>query len=235
MAGHFLRIKDPWSKSNLAHEHPVSVAIAVLIIVRHHKNIGRIFQGTEPKVPLRRTRGKHKERAARCSPSGWIQPMLLAGLAVLTVVGSGQRSLLASHHARSSDRGHRRPVDPARDTSRADRPAAVHPGALRRGGPEARGHVPAVQQGLALRCAPARPASKLISRDRPARAGPWRWRRPASTWSFSSDPPGDDKHLGPGWWESVPLRRLPLRPHGFRRATIPTTWPSRPTAGFCSC
>ena len=60
VAGHFLRIKDPWSKPNLALSI-LSLAIAVLIIIRHHKNIGRIFQGTEPKVPLRRSRGKQKE------------------------------------------------------------------------------------------------------------------------------------------------------------------------------
>jgi glycerol-3-phosphate acyltransferase PlsY len=53
VAGHFLRIKDPWNKTNLAMSL-LAIAIAVLILIRHHKNIIRIVQGTEPKVPLRR-------------------------------------------------------------------------------------------------------------------------------------------------------------------------------------
>ena len=60
VAGHFLRINDPWNRSHIALSI-LSLTIAVLIIFRHHKNIGRIFQGTEPKVPLRRSRKQDKE------------------------------------------------------------------------------------------------------------------------------------------------------------------------------
>ena len=55
VAGHFARAREPWSKENLAMS-VLSIAIAVLLVVRHHKNLRRILAGTEPKVPLRRSR-----------------------------------------------------------------------------------------------------------------------------------------------------------------------------------
>jgi glycerol-3-phosphate acyltransferase PlsY len=80
VAGHFLRIKDPWSRPNLTMSL-LAIAIAVLILIRHHKNIVRIFRGTEPKVPLRR-RGAKEEQSMK--PRGGINHWFLAGLVIVS-------------------------------------------------------------------------------------------------------------------------------------------------------
>jgi glycerol-3-phosphate acyltransferase PlsY len=74
--GHFARAPQPWSKENVAMSL-LSLAIPVLLLVRHHKNLRRILAGTEPRVPLGRSWSipTHPSK-----PSGRIQPILLLGL-----------------------------------------------------------------------------------------------------------------------------------------------------------
>ena len=55
VAAHFAFAAEPWSRENLAMSL-LSIAIATLLIVRHHKNLSRVLAGTEPKVSLRRSR-----------------------------------------------------------------------------------------------------------------------------------------------------------------------------------
>lgn len=75
---HFSRVESPWSREQLAMSL-VTIALLILLVARHRKNIARIAAGTEPKVRLRKPR--------EASPSGRIA---VVGLLVLTVlVGAG--------------------------------------------------------------------------------------------------------------------------------------------------
>jgi len=77
---HFLRVGDPWSRGERAMT-VVTVALLLLLIARHRKNFARIAAGTEPKVSLRK---KRKE-----SPSGRIGAAWLLVFAALTVAAVG--------------------------------------------------------------------------------------------------------------------------------------------------
>ena len=207
----------------------LSIAIAVLLIVRHHKNMRRIFAGTEPKVPLRRCRGTTSTITSR--PSGWIQPLLLIGLTAAAV------SLV------------RRPPG-AVATSRAPIEVTAGPWTLRETHRELTGQQRSTRvlfaehgRKLAVMCPrynkvllydvtlrpDLEPAAEIALEGRPvamATAG--------DRLVVLERPPGDDKHLGPGWWETFTLDGS-LQALASRPATIPTTWPSLPTAGSCSC
>jgi glycerol-3-phosphate acyltransferase PlsY len=75
-AGHFARAAAPWGKENVAMSG-LSLAIPVLLLARHHKNLRRILAGTEPKVPLHLPLSFHKQSS---KPSGRIQAKMLMGL-----------------------------------------------------------------------------------------------------------------------------------------------------------
>ncbi len=83
-AGHFARTAGPWNSENLAMSL-LSIAIPTLLLVRHHKNLGRILQGTEPKVPLRRKAGAVAANGTDQpgKPGGRVHPFLLMGVAAL--------------------------------------------------------------------------------------------------------------------------------------------------------
>ena len=81
VAGHFARVKEPFSRENFAMSS-LAIAIAALLIVRHHKNLGRILAGTEPKVPLRRSRNGE---AQPHQPGGRVHSLWLIGLAVVAI------------------------------------------------------------------------------------------------------------------------------------------------------
>ena len=77
------------------------------------------------------------------------------------------------------------------------------PGALRRSRPPARGDVPALQQGLALRrhiAGPPRPRGGNRLDGRPVAIA-----MASDRLAVLQRPTGDDKHLGPGWWETFSL------------------------------
>lgn len=53
VAGHFARVEDPWHPRERA-VSILAIAIALMLIVRHHQNLRRIMAGTEPRVSWRR-------------------------------------------------------------------------------------------------------------------------------------------------------------------------------------
>lgn len=71
---HFTRTDDPWGR-DLAMSL-VTIVLAGMLIVRHHKNYARIWAGTEPKVNLRRKKP---------APPGRIWLVWLAILVVLPI------------------------------------------------------------------------------------------------------------------------------------------------------
>jgi acyl-phosphate glycerol 3-phosphate acyltransferase len=76
LIAHFSRIETPLARDQIAMT-VASMGLMALLIVRHRKNLARIWDGTEPKIHLR----KKKER-----PSGCISTWLVVVLAMLLVV-----------------------------------------------------------------------------------------------------------------------------------------------------
>lgn len=74
-ASHFLSVQEPWSVEHRG-VSVLTVALLVLLIVRHRKNLGRIINGTEPKVMLRR----------KTPPSGKLAVILLCSLVPISVL-----------------------------------------------------------------------------------------------------------------------------------------------------
>lgn len=202
VAGHFLRIKDPWNRSNIALSI-LSIVIAVLIIVRHHKNIGRIFQGTEPRVPLRRARAKEEQPM---KPSGRIHIWFLAVLVVLTAAVLGVLSWVIQH-------------------ARAPIMVTAGPWTLRETHRELTGqqrstHVLFAENGktLAVMCPRYNKVLLYKVTDRASlqqtaeialEGRPLAFAMAAHRLVILQRPPGDDKHLTPGWWEAFQLDGSP--------------------------
>jgi glycerol-3-phosphate acyltransferase PlsY len=76
---HFAGVDEPWSRKERAMS-VMTIALILLLIVRHRKNLARVWAGTEPKVPMRLKREK--------PPAGRIATAWLVALAVV-VVGTG--------------------------------------------------------------------------------------------------------------------------------------------------
>ena len=70
---HFARTDRPWSRDQRAMSL-ATIALLILLVVRHRKNLARIGAGTEPKVPLGRKRPK--------PPSGRVATGLLVAIVV---------------------------------------------------------------------------------------------------------------------------------------------------------
>ncbi len=79
---HFARVKDPWSPEERGMSI-LTVALLILLIVRHRKNLSRVAAGTEPKVSFR--------RRPKNAPAGFISArgVLLLALMVAAVLGGG--------------------------------------------------------------------------------------------------------------------------------------------------
>jgi glycerol-3-phosphate acyltransferase PlsY len=76
---HFARVKDPWSREERAMTI-VTIALLILLVGRHRKNFARVAAGTEPKVNLR----KKKPPEGRIAAAGLVA---LAALALVVVGG----------------------------------------------------------------------------------------------------------------------------------------------------
>jgi acyl-phosphate glycerol 3-phosphate acyltransferase len=204
-AGHFAQTAQPWNKENRAMSI-LSITIPVLLLVRHHKNLRRILAGTEPKVSLRRS---HRAETPPSKPSGRIHPILLIGLtaAAAFLLCCGLQVL----------RNVNSPIE-----------VTVGPWTLRETHRELTGQQRSTRvvfadrgRQLAVMCprynkvllydvtsqAHLEPASEIALDGRPvaiAMAG--------HRLVVLQRPPGDDKHLAPGWWESFSLDGKPIGP-----------------------
>ena len=228
VAGHFAIVREPWSRENLAMSL-LAIAIAVLLIVRHHKNLGRILAGTEPKVPLRRP-AKDEPRRIPGRPADWIHPLWLVGLAVrgrpawrpaLWVVRRARAPIEVTAGPWALRETHRELTGQQRSTrvlfTERGRKLAVM--------------CPRYNKVLVYRVTAREslePAAEIALEGRPVAM--------AAAGGIAGDPPAPARRRqapGPGLVGS--RRPSTARDAGpaSRPATIPTTWPSLPTAASC--
>jgi glycerol-3-phosphate acyltransferase PlsY len=85
---HFVRVGAPWSREELAMS-VATVGLFVMLLVRHRKNLARIAAGTEPKVALRKRRDDRPD----APPHGRIAVAWLVILAVVVLLGAGATAL----------------------------------------------------------------------------------------------------------------------------------------------
>ncbi len=77
---HFGQVRAPWARGELAMT-VVTIGLLVLLIVRHRKNLRRIWEGTESRVTFR----KKREAPSGCIATPWL--LSLVALALLVAVG----------------------------------------------------------------------------------------------------------------------------------------------------
>jgi glycerol-3-phosphate acyltransferase PlsY len=194
-AVHFARARAPWSREQIAMSL-LTIGLLVLLVVRHRKNFERLRAGTEPRVALRR----RKE-----PPAGSVAWILLIALAL-----AGVAALVAWQAARRAELrlGRCTMTEVARVATgqqRADRLAFADRGRL-----------------LAVTCPRyhrvvhyrVTPGESLELQHDIALEG-----RPVALWAVEDRlyvlqrPPGDTKHLQPGYWETYDFqgRRIGAR------------------------
>ena len=111
VAAHFWRDPSPWNRNHIAMSL-FSIAVLVLLFIRHRTNIARIWAGTERRVSLSRSRS---EKPQSC---GKVSVVLLVGIALVALrCRLGNRSLPPRHPAAPD---HRRPLDAPRNRSHRD-------------------------------------------------------------------------------------------------------------------
>jgi glycerol-3-phosphate acyltransferase PlsY len=198
VAAHFSLVSEPWNREHRAMS-VLSIAIAVLVVARHHKNIRRLLAGTEPKVSLR---GSRAANPTTSQPEGYVHRSLLFGLAVLVIAIVGPTLWLVRH-------------------ARTPIAATAGPWSLRETHRELTGQqrcsrvvfadhgktlavlCPRYNRILVYRVTPQaalEPISEIAVQGRPvaiAAAG--------ERIVVLQRPANDDKHLQPGWWESFGL------------------------------
>ena len=139
MAAHFLREPFPWNRNHIAMTL-FSIAVLILLFVRHRSNLARIWAGTERRVSFGRGRGpKGNASLSRAARSRSCSSPALAAFGLL-----GRRRSLGSTVSAPAARDHRRPLESARDRSHRDRAAASRSRRLRQGRKPARGDLPAI-------------------------------------------------------------------------------------------
>ena len=212
VAAHFSLVSEPWNRENRAMS-VLSIAIAVLVVARHHKNIRRLLAGTEPKVSLRGSRATDRRPA---QPGGCVHPAVSCSvwpILVIAIIG-GPAFWLVRH-------------------ARAPIVATAGPWSLRETHRELTGQqrcsrvvfadhgktlavlCPRYNKILLYRVTPRaalEPVSEIAVQGRPvaiAAAG--------ERIVVLERPANDDKHLQPGWWESFGLDGHKARPARYGR------------------
>ncbi len=211
VAGHFARVKEPWSRENFAMSL-LAISIAALLLVRHHKNLRRILAGTEPKVPLRRSRNgqTHPQQ-----PGGWIHPHWLIGLAAvaMAILGAGAWVVHRSQTPIQVTAGPWTLRETHRELTGQQRSTRI---LFANQGQKLAVMCPRYNKVLIYKVtsrASLEPAAEIALDGRPVAMA-----ATSDVLVVLQRPPGDDKHLGPGWWEAVSLdgeRRGPRVPAGY--------------------
>ena len=133
---HFARTDRPWDRDQRAMSL-ATLALLVLLVVRHRKNLARIGAGTEPKVGMGRKRPE--------PPSGRVATGLLVAIVVAPLaVGPGDPG-------RSTPGVDGRALSAGRDGPGRHGASTRRARGVRRSGPAAGGHLPEVQPGRPLR------------------------------------------------------------------------------------
>ncbi|MFO0907983.1 MAG: glycerol-3-phosphate acyltransferase, partial [Isosphaeraceae bacterium] len=84
---HFVRTPDPLARGNLAMTI-VTAALVTMMIVRHRKNLARIRLGTEPKVPLRRSKSREGDSPSPPTPPHAPPGKIAVGWLLVLAIGS---------------------------------------------------------------------------------------------------------------------------------------------------
>jgi glycerol-3-phosphate acyltransferase PlsY len=190
---HFVQVAHPWSREERAMTC-LTAAMIALMVARHRKNFARIAAGTEPKVSLRRKRSS--DRAGRVRAGGVVA---LAALALALVGG-----VWAFRHATrpgSLTIGNAQLTEVARAATghqRAERVAFADQGRL-----------------LAVTC-PRYDRLVLYrvtddsgletAHDVELEGKPVAVCSAGETLLVLQRPPGDERHVRPGWWDAFDLQ-----------------------------
>lgn len=199
VTAHFAFTAEPWKRENRAMSL-MSIAVAALLIVRHRKNLTRLLAGTEPKVTLRRKREEVSQDRPR--PGGRVDPILLAGLSILATAVAGFALWVVR-------------------TAGAPIQATAGPWILRETHRESTGQqrssrvvfadrgnklavmCPRYNKVLLYRVTPVaslEPLAEIAVEGRPVAIA-----AAVDRLVVLQRPPGDDKHLEPGWYETFDL------------------------------
>lgn len=191
---HLLRTPGPFSREHIAMSL-FSIAVVGLLVVRHRSNIARILAGTENRVNL----GRSKERGEGAPPdrAGKVGLFVVLGLALLSALGIGGAWLIRNatrtiqaeagpFSLTETDRvvtGQQR-VDRVAFDVRGDRLAGICP----------RYNTLLIFQVDAA--STLSPVAETRLDGRPVGVVAL-----GSRFAVLERPPGDAKHLEPGWWE----------------------------------
>lgn len=209
-AAHFLRVEHPWARGERALS-VVTVGLLLLLIVRHRKNFARIAAGTEPKVSMRRKRPtkppedpmpKPPDEPKSTPPAGRIAASWLVALAATVALAVGGLTIAKRLTRRDPLRiGHSTIAEVARAGTghqRAERVAFADGGRL-----------------LAVTCPRynrlvlyrVTNGDRLeLSRDVSLAGHPVAVCPTADRLYVLQRPPGDERHVQPGWWEAFDFR-----------------------------
>ena len=190
---HFRGVTDPWSREERAMTL-LTVSLMGMLLVRHRKNFARIGAGTEPKVSLRQPR--ERRPSGRVSAACLIVLAVVGGLAVGAVVVARQaarRDVLVIGRSSVTEvayagTGHQRAERVAfADNGRTLAVTCPRYNRLvlyRVTANESLTAGPDVElAGKPVAVCPARERIYVLER-----------------------PPGDDRHVQPGWWETFDLQ-----------------------------
>jgi glycerol-3-phosphate acyltransferase PlsY len=189
---HFLQVDDPWKRDELAMS-VVTIGLVGLLFARHRNNIARLRAGTEPKVHFRKK-----------PPAGRVAWVLLPLLAIAAVGGV---YALAAHAARRSELR----VFPY-DFVEVARVGTGHQRAERvafaDGGNLLAVTCPRYDRLVLYRVSSGSTLELLrdIELDgRPVAVAAGRDRL-----YVLERPPGDERHVRPGWWETFDFQGQPI-------------------------
>ena len=225
MAAHFVAQTSPLSREHIAMSL-FSIAVLVLLFVRHRGNLARIWAGTERRVSFQRHGQKPGRPSAPCGKAcraGRVRPG--PGFA-----GRGRRIQVYRQATQ--------PIEVSagpwtlRETDRAATgQQRVDRVAFAAGGSRLAATCPRYDR-LVMYGVEAE--ASCSSRERSSSRGALSvWPHLATDSSCSRRPRGDQRHVEPGWWETFDSDGNRIGGRNWP-AIIPTTSPSRPTASICS-
>jgi glycerol-3-phosphate acyltransferase PlsY len=190
---HFIRDPAPLSREHISMS-VFSIAVVGLLVVRHRSNIARIRQGTENRVNL----GRSKKPSDPAPPrSGRIGLCLMIGLAVLVMAGVGATWLI-----RNAARTIEAEAGPwsLKETDRlVTGQQRVDRVAFAAGGDRLAGICPRYNRLLIYAVDAARTLKPVAETQLDGR--PVGVVAAGGRFVVLQRPPGDAKHLEPGWWE----------------------------------
>lgn len=190
---HFTLTPKPFSREHIAMSL-FSVAVVGLLVVRHRSNLARIRQGTENRVNLGRSKKKRDDDSSR---PGRVGLLVVLGLAVLSLMAVGGTWVV-----RNATRAIEADAGPwsLRETDRVvTGQQRVDRVAFASGGDRLAGICPRYNTLLIFRVDAAstlKPIAETQLDGRPVGVVAL-----GSRFAVLERPPGDAKHLEPGWWE----------------------------------